>query len=142
LYVSSDDDDDVRTPQSTGSKRSYSSLSTRSTAASPSKRSRSPAVRMNENVRNLTVSLDNRTEAMKEIWCERKQAVEDKQKEKLSTIDKVLELAKQAGPSEDNERQWIGVLMITQSEATMRVFIKSSPKGRMAIINHYAGVVN
>jgi ABC-type uncharacterized transport system ATPase subunit len=97
---------------------------------------------MNENVRNLTVSLDNRTEVMKEIWSKRKQVMQDKQKEKLSNIDLVLELAKEAGASEDNERQWIGVLMITQSKATMRVFIKSSPKGRMTIINHYAGVVN
>jgi ABC-type uncharacterized transport system ATPase subunit len=97
---------------------------------------------MNENVRNLTVSLDNRTEVMKEIWSKRKQVMQDKQKEKLSNIDLVLELAKEAGASEDNERQWIGVLMITQSKATMRVFIKSSPKGRMTIINHYVGVVN
>jgi ABC-type enterochelin transport system substrate-binding protein len=142
LYVSSDDEEDVHTPQSTRSKRTYSSLSTCSTAIGPSKRSRSPAVRMNKNMRNLTVSLDNRTEVMKEIWSKRKQVMQDKQKEKLRNIDLVLELAKEARASEDNERQWIGVLMITQSKATMRVFIKSSPKGRMTIINHYAGVVN
>lgn len=142
LYVSSDDDEDVHTPQSTGSKRSYSSLSTRSTAASPSKRGRSPAVRMNEGIRNLTVSLDNRTEALKEIWHERNQAVEKKKNDKMDTIDQVIQLAKEAGATEENERQWIGVLMITQNEAAMRMFIKSEAKGRMAIIKHYAGVIN
>jgi len=142
LYVSSDDDEDVHTPQSTRSKRSYNSLSTRSTAASPSKRGRSPAVRMNEGIRNLTVSLDNRTEALKEIWHERNQAVEKKKNDKMDTIDQVIQLAKEAGATEENERQWIGVLMITQNEAAMRMFIKSEAKGRMAIIKHYAGVVN
>jgi hypothetical protein len=90
LHVSSDDDEDVHTPQSTRSKRSYSSLSTRNTAASPSKRGRSPATRMNEGIRNLTVSLDNRTEALKEIWHERNQAVEKKKNDKMDTIDQVI----------------------------------------------------
>ncbi|CAD6223371.1 unnamed protein product [Miscanthus lutarioriparius] len=142
LSVSSDNDEDVHTPQSTGSKRSYSSLSTCSTAASQSKRGRSPAVRMNEGIRNLTVSLDNRTEALKEIWHERNQAVEKKKNDKMDTIDQVIQLAKEAGATEENERQWIGVLMITQNEAAMRMFKKSEAKGRMAIIKHYAGVVN
>jgi len=101
-----------------------------------------PAVRMNEGIRNLTVSLDNRTEALKEIWHERNQAVEKKKNDKMDTIDQVIQLAKEAGATEENERQWIGVLMITQNEAAMRMFIKSEAKGRMAIIKHYAGVVN
>jgi len=99
-------------------------------------------VRMNEGIRNLTVSLDNRTEALKEIWHERNQAVEKKKNDKMDTIDQVIQLAKEAGATEENERQWIGVLMITQNEAAMRMFIKSEAKGRMAIIKHYAGVVN
>ncbi|CAD6223364.1 unnamed protein product [Miscanthus lutarioriparius] len=106
--------------------------------ASQSKRGRSPAVRMNEGIRNLTVSLDNRTEALKEIWHERNQ-VREKKNDKMDTIDQVIQLAKEAGATEENERQWIDVLMITQNEAAMRMFKKSEAKGRMAIIKHYAG---
>jgi hypothetical protein len=68
--ISSDEDEDGgdTTPQSTrhssGSKRSFSSLSTRSTGSSPSKKSRSPAVRaMQSNMRELNVILENRTAA-------------------------------------------------------------------------------
>jgi hypothetical protein len=54
----------------------------------------------------------------------------------------VIQLAKEAGATEENERQWIGVLMITQNEVAMRIFIKSEAKGRMVIIKHYTRIVN
>lgn len=54
--------------------------------------------------------------------------MQDKETEKLSKIDLILDLAREVGVTEDNGKQWVGVLLIAQSEATMRVFLKSAPK--------------
>jgi hypothetical protein len=81
--ISSDEDEDggdttpQSTPHSSGSKRSSSSLSTRSTGSSPIKKSRSPAVRaMQSNMRELNVILENRTAAQNQIWADRQKREE------------------------------------------------------------------
>jgi hypothetical protein len=65
-YISSDEDEDGDngTPHSSGSKRSFTSMSTHSTGTSPSKKSKSPALRqMQSRMKHLNAILENKTAA-------------------------------------------------------------------------------
>jgi hypothetical protein len=146
-YVSTDEDEEEDaeqvTPLSIGSKRSSSSRSTCNTGASPTKRSRRPAIRtMNSNMRNLNVILENKNEVMRTIWESKQRSVQEKKEEMRHMIQQVLQLAREVGATEKEAAKWVGVLKITKSESDMAVFIGSAPEGRMAIIDYYAGVGN
>lgn len=144
-YVSSDEDEDAdrQTPVSTGSKRSFSSLSTHSTGMSPSKKSKSPAVRsMDNHMRHLNDILENRTRAYENIWADRQKKEDEKENAAKARRKRVLQMARDVGATEQERRLWIGVLRLTRSENDMDIFEESDADGRRVIIEYLAGVGN
>ena len=135
-----DYDDANLTPASCGSKRS---TSTRSTGTSPSKKLRSPALRlMDRNMSNFGVILENKNHVMRDIWNDMKKVIKDKQAALDIKISKVLAMARQVGATEATPDLWIGVMKIIQSERVMSFFIQSTEEGHLAVIRHHAGVGN
>ncbi|XP_039786429.1 uncharacterized protein LOC120652624 isoform X2 [Panicum virgatum] len=135
-----DYDDANLTPASCGSKRS---TSTRSTGTSPSKKLRSPALRlMDRNMSNFGVIMENKNHVMRDIWNDKKKVIKDKQAALDIKISKVLAMARQVGATEATPDLWIGVMKIIQSERVMSFFIQSTEEGRLAVIRHHAGVGN
>ena len=53
-----------------------------------------------------------------------------------------MDMARDCGVTEDNTMLWIGVLKIVKDEDATYFFLRSSPAGRKALIEHYAGVDN
>jgi hypothetical protein len=146
--ISSDEDEDggdttpQSTPHSSGSKRSSSSLSTRSTGSSPIKKSRSPAVRaMQSNMRELNVILENRTAAQNQIWADRQKREEQLEEQKRARRKRVREMARQLGVAGDS-RLWVGVLKLVRSDEDMESFEEADEEGRKCILAHLSGVGN
>lgn len=138
--ISSEDDEDGgnTTPQSTGSKRSFSSLSTRSTGTSPSKKSRNPAARaMETNMRELNVILENRTLAQNQMWADRQRKLD----EKSEMRQRVRNMAQELGVTSTTPL-WVGLLKLCRSVADMELFEASDAEGRKRILEHLAGVGN
>jgi Tfp pilus assembly protein PilN len=72
---------------STGTKRSSSSLSTHSIGTSPSKKSKSSAVKnMNRNMEHLSIVLENRTAMMRQALAQREKEQRDKREATLRKI--------------------------------------------------------
>jgi hypothetical protein len=145
--ISSDEDEDggdttpQSTPHSSGSKRSFSSR-TRSTGSSPSKKSRSPAVRaMQSNMRELNVILENRTAAQNQIWADRQKREEQLEEQKRVRRKRVREMARQLGVAGDS-RLWVGVLKLVRSDEDMESFEEADEEGRKCILAHLSGVGN
>ena len=140
----SEEDHDLHTPHSIGSKRtSNSSQSLRSTASSPNKKMKSPAVRAM--VSQLQLHNDIQTQrnvAMEGFICKRqeeKQAEESKLEKHLDTI---MDAARACGVTEDNAQLWVGVLKIAKDKAAAYFFLRSLPPGRKALIEHYSRVID
>ncbi|KAG2646436.1 hypothetical protein PVAP13_2KG509200 [Panicum virgatum] len=134
-----DNDDANLTPASCGSKRSNSTCST---ATSPSKKTRSPTLRlMDRNMSNFCIILENKNHVMRDIWNDKKKVIKDKQAALDIKISKVLAMARQLGATEATPDMWIGVMKIIQSERVMSFFIQSTEEGRLAVIKHHAGDV-
>ncbi|PVH66972.1 hypothetical protein PAHAL_1G397400 [Panicum hallii] len=146
--ISSDEDEDggdttpQSTPHSSGSKRSSSSLSTRSTGSSPIKKSRSPAVRaMQSNMRELNIILENRIAAQNQIWADRQKREEQLEEQKRARRKRVREMARQLGVVGDS-RLWVGVLKLVRSDEDMESFEEADEEGRKCILAHLSGVGN
>ena len=140
----SEEDHDLHTPHSIGSKRtSNSSQSLRSTASSPNKKMKSPAVRAM--VSQLQLHNDIQTQrnvAMEGFICKRqeeKQADESKLEKHLDTI---MDAARACGVTDDNAQLWVGVLKIAKDKAASYFFLRSMPPGRKALIEDYSRVVD
>ena len=112
---SSDDDsnyeqDDQLTPLSVGTKRASS---TSTTASSPSKRSKSPAIRtMDGHKKEHNDISRQRLERMTAMWQERDQNIEDQTKALERKVELVLQLARQCGATEETPAEWMVVLKI------------------------------
>jgi hypothetical protein len=142
-HISSDEDDGQATPLSTGTKRSSSSLSTHNTGTSPSKKSKSPAVKnMNRNMEHLSVVLENRTAMMRQALAQREKEQRDKREATLRKMQQVMNKARELGVDESKGVQWMGVIKVTQSDRDMDCFLTTEPAGQLTFINFYAGVGN
>lgn len=146
-YISSGEDDDDEeedrlTPVSIGSKRSSSSLSNRSTAATP-KKPKSPALQcMDNNLRSFQQIMDTKNAAIANLWKQKQDALQKKKEENERRMDEVMAAAREAGATEKDRVRWKGVLNILKCETTMSFFLKTHPEGRLAIIDDQAGVGN
>ncbi|CAN6195718.1 unnamed protein product [Urochloa humidicola] len=129
------------TPKSSGSKRANS---TSTTASSPHKRSKSPAVRaMDNNMREHNEISRNKLAVLQSIWHEKKESEEDARMALARKVDQVNKLAAECGVTpEDAPQLFIGVVKIVQIESVMDLFINTIPAGRLIIIKQYAGVNN
>jgi hypothetical protein len=146
--ISSDEDEvggdstPQSTPRTSGSKRSSSSFSTRSTGSSPIKKSRSPAVRaMQSNMRELNVILENRTASQNQIWAKRQKREEQLEEQKRARRKRVREMARQLGVAADS-RLWVGVLKLVRSDEDMESFEEADEERRKCILAHLSGVGN
>ena len=89
---SNDEQDDQLTPLSVGAKRASN---TSTTASSPSKRSKSPAVRtMDGHMKEHNDISRQRLERMTTMWQERNQKIEDQSKALERKVELVLQLAR------------------------------------------------
>jgi hypothetical protein len=135
------------TPVSSGSKRTTSS--TRNTATSPSKKTKSAVVRnMNNNMTRFNSSYDHRTEVMQNIWMAKNHFVEHernikkqqqdirKQKQKL-----VADSATELGVHLMEEGLWIGVVNICKDDDARNIFLCTPAQARLQMIKSYATMV-
>jgi hypothetical protein len=144
-YISSDEDEDGDngTPYSSGSKRSFTSMSTHSTGTSPNKKSKSPALRqMQSSMKHLNAILENNTVAQHQIWADRQKKEDDKVEAKKARRKRVIQIAKDLGATTENHKMWVGVLNLTRSESDMDTFEDADEEGRRVILEHLAGVSN
>ncbi|XP_025821632.1 uncharacterized protein LOC112897534 [Panicum hallii] len=136
----SEDDHGLQTPQSTGSKRTRdSSQSVRSTATSPNKKTKSPAVRAMVSQMQLHNEIQTqRNVAMEGFMSKRLQVKQAEEAKMEKQFDTIMEAARDCGVTEDNAQLWIGVLKIAQDKGASYFFLRSLPHGRKALIEHYA----
>jgi hypothetical protein len=105
-----DEEDDEVTPLSVGTKRASN---TSTTASSPSKRPKSPAVRsMDGHMREHNDISRLRLERMTSMWQQRNQAIEDQAKAQERKVAHVLDLARQCGATEETPVEWMAMLKI------------------------------
>jgi hypothetical protein len=151
--ISSDDEEeceeveaDQLTPLSSGSKRTSSTRSTpsiRSTAASPKKKVKSPAVRaMVEGMKDFNVNAKDRTAVVVEYLTLRRKDKEDDRAAKLELCDRIARMARECGVTEANVELWVGVLKLLKDDIGINLFLVSNPAGRKAIIESYVRVHN
>lgn len=134
------ENEDQLTPRSVGTKRTSS---TSTTASTPTKRSKSLAVRsMDNNMREYNEIARHKVNVMQTIWQQRNQAIQDQQMALTLKVKKVTQLAKECGATSKTPKLWLGVLKIIQNESVMDFFLESDPEGRMIIIKDFAGVDN
>jgi hypothetical protein len=145
--ISSAEDDDggdttgTGTPQSTGSKRSFGSFNTRSTASSPNKKARSPSLRvLQSSMRDLNTVLENRTAANSQIWANRQKNEEDQQNKKKARRQRIREQARQLPWNHEDSRLEVAILKLVRSEADMESFEDATDSGKTYILEHLAGV--
>ncbi|PVH62342.1 hypothetical protein PAHAL_3G268100 [Panicum hallii] len=140
----SEDDHSLQTPQSTGSKRTRdSSQSLRSTATSPNKKTKSPAVRAMVSQMQLHNEIQTQRNAAMEGFMTKRLQVKQAEEAKMEKqFDTIMEAARDCGVTEDNAQLWIGVLKIAQDKGASYFFLRSLPHGRKALIEHYARVVD
>ena len=150
-YVSSgeeEEDHDQVTPLScatlvsSGSKRSSS---TRSSASSPNKKSKSAAVRsMDANMSRFNSSYENRTAMMQNCWKERQQQVAalDEEKNIKKQEQKLVVAAAREVGAHKIQGLWVGVINICKDDDARNVFLETPVEARLEVIKHYAGVRN
>jgi hypothetical protein len=148
-YICSDEDEDGdsgtphSTPHSSGSKRSFTSMSTHSAGTSPSKKSKSPALcQMQSNMKHLNAILENKTATQHQIWADRRKKEDDKEEAKKARRKRVIQMAKDLGATTENHKMWVGVLNLTRSESDMDTFEDADEEGRRVILDHLVGVGN
>ena len=148
------DDQHVATPVSVGSKRTSSSRSTqslRSTASSPHKKVKSPAVRaMCEKIRGLTAAIGDGREYFNDtlrLRAAQRQAAEqaarevaERKRKEEEQVDLIISLAKECGFTESSP-EWLGVLNILENEKAIIWFLKNGVEGRKQTIKAYANRV-
>jgi GTPase SAR1 family protein len=149
-----EDEDDVLTPLSIGSKRSSSSRSThslRSTATSPKKKLKSPAVKaMVGEIRGMRNEIaDGRVFYQGVVNCRRaereaaREAAKQEEKEKLKQEEErrqlIMRLARECGVNESSPT-WIGVLKLMKDETGISFFFASDNVGKRTTIEYYARV--
>jgi len=150
-YVSSGEDEadhdqvtpmSCATPVSSGSKRSSS---TRSDASSPSKKSKSAAVRsMDANMSRFNFSYENRTALMQNCWKARQQQVAalDEEKNMKKEEQKLVAAAAREVGAHKIQGLWVGVINICKDDDARTVFLETPVEARLEVIKHYAGVGN
>lgn len=117
--------------------------STSTTGSSPSKKSRSPAVRSMDNNMKEIARIQNDRNRLFEIHMDTKQeAKKQKANAKVEKIRYMQQLARECGANKRNMKLWIGVLKITKDTNAMEFFIGTEPEGRMNVIQYYAGDVS
>jgi len=148
-YISSDEDEDGdngtphSTPQSSGSKRSFSSMSTHSTGTSPRKKSKSPALRqMQSNMRQLNIMMEDKAARQSQIWADRQKKEDDKEAAKKARRKQVIQMAKDLVATTGNRHLWVGVLKLARSESDMDTFEDADEEGRKVLLDHLARVGN
>ena len=148
------DDQDVATPVSVGSKRTSSSRSTHnlcSTATSPHKKVKSPAVRaMCEKIGGLTAAIGDGREYFNDtlrLRAAQRQAAEqaarevaERKRKEEEQVDLIISLAKECGFTESSP-EWLGVLNILENEKAIIWFLKNGVEGRKQTIKAYANRV-
>jgi hypothetical protein len=149
LNISSDEDEDGdnatphSTPHSSGSKRSFSSMSTYSTGTGPSKKSKSPALReIQSNMRHLNVILENKAARQSQIWADRQKKEDEKEEAKKARRKRVIQMAKDLVATTENRHLWVGVLNLARSETDMDTFEDADEEGRKVLLDHLARVGN
>jgi hypothetical protein len=151
-----DDDEDVPTPLSSGSKRSVntrSTHSTRSTASSPKKKLKSPAVNaMLGEVRGVRSELVANRSFTQDMYSRRQAAKtaardaarkeeEAKQQQEEAKMQEIMQLARESGVTEDDTPHlWPGVLNLLKDPLGCTFFQKSAPAARKHLIERYARV--
>jgi ribosomal protein L12E/L44/L45/RPP1/RPP2 len=148
-----EDEEDVLTPLSIGSKRSSSSRSThslRSTATSPKKKMKSPAVKAmvgeirgirNEiaNDRVFYQGVVNCRRAEKEAAREAAKQEKKKLKQEEERRQLIMRLARECGVNESSP-SWIGVLKLMKDEMGISFLFASDNVGKRTTIEYYARV--
>lgn len=129
---------EAQTPVSIGSKRASN---TSTTGSSPSKKSRSPAVRSMDNNMEIARIQNDRNRLFESHMDKKQEAKKQKANAKAEKIRYVQQLARECGANERNMKLWIGVLKITK-DTDAEFFIGTKPEGRMNIIQYYAGDVS
>jgi hypothetical protein len=149
-----DEEEDVLTPLSIGSKRSSSSRSThslRSTTTSPKKKMKSPAVKaMVGEIRGIMNEIaDGRVFYQGVVNCHRakkeaaREAAKQEEKEKLKQQEErrqlIMRLARECGVNESSP-SWIGVLKLMKDEMGISFLFASDNVGKRTTIEYYARV--
>jgi hypothetical protein len=144
-YICSDKDEDGdnrtphSTPHSSGSKRSFTSMSTHSTGTNPSKKSKCPTLlQMQSNMKHLNAILENKTAAQHQIWADKQKKEDDKEEAKKARRKRGIQMAKDLGATMENRKMWVGVLKLTRSESDMDTFEDADEEGRRVILEHLA----
>ena len=131
-----DEQEDQLTPLSIGNKRASS---TSTTASSPRKRSKSPALRaMDNNMRTHNEIANRRLCLMESMFEHRKQEDHNSQSNLSQKIDRVTQIAKEMGISAQTPTLFRGLYNIIHNESDMDFFLANGPEERMIIIEQAA----
>ena len=133
-----DEMEDQLTPLSIGNKRASS---TSTTASSPRKRSKSPALRaMDNNMRTHNEIANRRLCLMESMFEHRKQEDHNSWSALSQKIDRVTQIAREMGISAQTPTLFRGLYKIIHNESDMDFFLANGPEERMIIIEQAAPV--
>lgn len=120
--------DALTPPVSIGRKRASS---TSISASSPSKKSKSPAVRsMDNNMKEIARINDERNQIMLRHFNQKLQTKQREKEETDEIVRKVQELERECGADESNTTLWLGVLKILQDPKGPAFFFGDCTPGK------------
>jgi hypothetical protein len=129
------------TPRTIPSKRGSSTCST---ARNPSKRSKSPAVRLaDSNMTRHNELMSNKIDLIQNLWQTREAREEAARTEHRRRVQEVYKMAADLGVSaKATPDLFAGVMHIVENDNRMELFFTSDPDGRLFMMKQYSRVDN